>query len=309
MFGYTIFTLMIATSLVAADIKPVVGILPFQIPEKIRNEMKENHNYISAGLSRWLETYHTRWIPIDPHDPNVVEKIKKINGIMIMGEIEEYGNPELIRRYNADISALFQLVENENKSRYFPLLAVGFGAQLVFNVLTNQKYRLIDLPLKNKFIKFEYTENPSTVIDLEPDFRVLLNGEYPNLGEKFIPMSLFENDEYLKNEFVVVAKGIPNGFEETHTVVGFYEYLKLPVFGLLSDYHTVHFSHGLLEGKTISEEDLDRGFYLSKLFANILKKNDATAGNEFVTEELAKLKYFMSSNHSEQFEEMFLKEL
>jgi hypothetical protein len=293
----------------SAVVKPVVGIVPFEVPIEIWREIGDNKQYVSAATSKWLETFRTRWVPLDWEGENRDEALEKINGILLMGEKEEWSRTELIDTYVQRIKKIVQVVEKINEKRYFPLIAIGFGAHLLLKVLGHDHYRPVVLPLKKKLIDYKFLDTDSTFKTFAGDNIDRFDAKYPNLGEHFVLLDDFTEDKPLGQGFKVIAKTKAEVAGKVTETVGFYEHRRLPIFGLFSDYQTVHFSHGLIDGAAFDDKSLDIGFELAEFWSNILQKGKVSAPQQFVTDMKSGWKRFASRKHMAQFEEIYVSDL
>lgn len=300
--------LIISTQPIFSEvIKPVVGILPFTVPKEISEEIGSSKKYISGSLSKWLEIYNTRWIPIDIHSTSLIEELENLNGVVIMGEKEEFDNQTLINEYNDEINKIIKAVFEINKTRYFPIIAIGFGAKLLFSVLTENKIPFIDHPeLERKMLNFKFTNEGSFFKDTFSDLEVFSAVKYPSLGRKFIDSNFALKNLKFRNDFTIIANIEINSEKQA---IGFYEHKNMPIFGLLSDFHTVHFTHELIIDDFDFEKVSEIGYTLSYFWSVVLKKRNNSPKQEFVLNKKKNWDYFSSSKLTSQFEEIYIKDM
>ena len=304
-----LFILFLIKSFSQATVKPVIGILPFQVPSQLEPELSPKKQYISASASKWLEMSHTRWIPIDPSSPTFRVTLNSINGILIMGELDEFDRSDLITNYKNQISLILEMAKEFQKQEvYFPIISLGFGAKLVFEILAEKSDLFLDLPLGNTLLDFEFTSEDSSFKKITINPESIFKGSYPYLGKKYIHLDVFEKYPELKDQFYVIAKAVVSQTPKKEAL-GFYECKTLPVFGLLSDYQTVHFTSALIDSGDITEAQLDIGFELTNFWAALLKKNPLTADEKFVLGQKKGWMYFSSKTNPQQFEEIYVKDL
>jgi len=108
---------------------PVIGILKLPIYDELEDLLSWTPNsYIDATHVKYLESAGARVVPIDldMHPKELMNLMKKLNGVYIPGDHDTMGHPEFTRT----VSEIIQHAQvfNEMENNHFPVAAFGYGA-------------------------------------------------------------------------------------------------------------------------------------------------------------------------------------
>lgn len=108
---------------------PVIGILKLPMYEELEQQIDYTPSYyIDSTHVKYLESAGARVVPIDldMHPKELMNLMKRLNGVYIPGDHDVRGHPQ----YSRTVSEIIQHAQvfNEMENNHFPVVSFGYGA-------------------------------------------------------------------------------------------------------------------------------------------------------------------------------------
>jgi hypothetical protein len=254
---------------------PTIGIFVYDLPDVLRKSLPDGKFIVNASHTKWLETHSIRFVPIDFEKNSWADVLPTLNGIFIPGGLEIYFDNEKLFQYKKQVHQVFQIAQDINKIRPYPVFATGFGAQLLFNELVNGEVsvKTVGSAGKSVNLKFYETQN-SDFYKTAQDVNAIKAGVYPLNTNYQYSLEDFKNSKTACSDLNLLASA-PVADNSSDEFVMFFEHKTMPYYGFIPDIEMIQFNHSDQQFADKSLKSIEASFQLVKFFSRLLNRNPA----------------------------------
>lgn len=259
---------------VKSEIGPMVGILPMIIPRFHRQEMKGSF-YVASTFSKFFEQAGIDWVPLDvSSDSNLLSSLSLVSGVLIPSSNEVYDIKEDIEWYRAKVNLIISKAKEINLTRFFPVIGLGFGAQLLLSSLSQNSIPLSPVSIPGLQYPLKWTAPAASLFEQTfPQKDLIQSVNYPFSNLNSFLMESVTNNSWFKENAIALAEVKPTLYKDK-VVLAAFELKALPLFGFFFDVNRIQFFHDETFDIPKKPENEEAAFAFSLGLARLLKKGE-----------------------------------
>lgn len=251
---------------------PMVGILPMIIPRYHRQEMKGSF-YIASTFSKFFEQAGVDWVPLDvSSDANLISSLNLVSGVLIPSSNEVYDIKEDIEWYRAKVNLIVSKAAEINLTRFFPVIGLGFGAQLLLSSLSQNSIPLSPVSIPGLQYPLRWTAPASSLFEQTfPQKDLIQSVNYPFSNLNSFLMESVSTNIWFKENAIALAEVKPALYKDK-TVLAAFEIKSSPFFGFFFDVNRIQFFHDETFDVPKKPENEEAAFAFALGLARLLRK-------------------------------------
>lgn len=219
----------------------VMAVMPMLVPDYHRGEIT-GKLYISGSFTKFIEQARMDWIPLELSSvENLAASMDIASGVLIPSSAEPYDSAEQMAWYRQQTAAVLANAERINQSRFFPVIAVGLGAQLLLSALSNNtllpvRVSSAGLPLAPTWRDLD----GSTFAATFPQLNLITATSFPFATRFAFSLEEIDRNAWYATTVRTLAETRLNDRNAT-VVLAAFEARAWPYFGFLAELHRVQF--------------------------------------------------------------------
>lgn len=252
---------------------PVIGILTLHTNPKLN--YPEGTTYMYTSYAKWIEQSEMRWIPISVFEPTnmILEKLKKVNGMLLTGGNEVMGSKNLPSLYASVVKMIINYsIEQSNAETIFPVFGICMGFESLMVALSNYEMQLEKVSNENQSLSLKFTPSSSeTFLNLYFSPKQLEAADQEKIfffhHRDGFSMNQVNKSNYVAQNLKVLATTITSQNQE---ILAIFQHQYYPFIGVQFHPEKTQFEYSDNENITRSEfaANINSGF--SKLFRRLI---------------------------------------
>lgn len=264
----------------------VLAVFPMRVPKFHRSDIR-GELYVANTYTKFAEQAGIDWVPLDlSSEARTSEILEKASGLLLPSGLEAYGDKEELAWYQAKVKLVAKIAISLNEKRFFPLFAIGFGAQLLLTELSQGTLTVTDISLPGLQYDVTWSKTPSPLLSLFPDLPLLSKVPQPfSLLHNFLADFALENP-FFKAQGSLFAN-VTSTFSQGKALMAGFEIKNPPVLGFLFDVTRVQFFHDETYDIPKGKDSEDAAFSMAIGWLRVLKKGSCSFEYQEVLKERA----------------------